>query len=156
MEANLSSPSYTATVVHSPSTQEEATFFTNEIQRSGIDTEIFQGNTERGSVEIVLIVLLAIPIRTFLEAFGKSLGESAADSFMFLIKKTIAIGGRESGSKFVVIREREHGAEYQFSDDLPLEAYTKLAELKVMKPGAFRYDRLHLEWIQIRRDEDEP
>jgi hypothetical protein len=141
------------TIICSSWAREEAVFLSQELQHAGLTAVIVPGQAERGSGEIVLVILLAVPLRTFLEALGKTLGDSAGDAIVLLVKKLTGAGAGKSRHRYLIVRERESATEYELSDDLPSGAYAKLTELKVEGPGRYVYKQTRMEWVQMKRSD---
>ncbi len=136
------------TIVHGSIEQGEADMLSQRLERYGFSTRLVQGRTERSAEEVILILLLGIPLRTFLEAFGTSLGESAGAAFKKVIEEIFRKSDGRNGGKIVIIRDFKSGRDYELNDRLPKEAYEQLISEGSPQAGRLHYDDAIGEWTE--------
>jgi hypothetical protein len=143
------------TIVCNRKTRREAEVFAHGVQSAGITTKIVNRQLERGIVEVALILLFAIPARTFLEALGTSLGDSAGVAAKNLIRKAIGDDG-EPPNSYIILRDTTQGIDFELKEDLPVEAYEQLMSITSVQAGVLHYDRTAGKWVALdpAREED--
>jgi hypothetical protein len=143
----MTNSTFAVTIVSAHSDQGRAEFLAQELSQMGLTARFASSQPERGASEVILMVVLAVPIRTFLEAFGSSLGNSAGTAVKNLIQKTLGAGRQNVIDKCVLVRDPQRGIDFEFTDDLPVEAYDKVGRISPTRPGTLRYVRAVGEWI---------
>jgi hypothetical protein len=142
---------FAVTIVSAPSELGKAESLAQKLNQAGLTTRLSSSQPSRGAGEIALIVLLAIPFRSFLEALGASLGDSAGTAVKNLIERAVSTSDQNEHYKCIIVRDSQRGIDFEFTDDLPLEAYDKLGELGPGRSGTLRYERSHGEWIYVQQ-----
>ncbi len=134
------------TLVYGQWTENLAKLAAGELGKAGISTRMVCRQPDRSVGEIALLVLLAIPLRTFLEAFGTSLGESAGTAVRSIVNKVVRGGG---DNQCIVIRDSELGIDLIFAENLPAEAYDQLIRSNFLHSGLFCYDQDRKAWVAV-------
>ncbi len=140
---------FAVTIVSARSERGKAEYLAQELNQVGLAARLVSSQPDRGAGEVVLLILFAIPIRAFLEAFGTSLGSSAGAAVKNLIEKAVGMGDQNAQNKRIIVRDSRRGIDYEFAGDLPIEAYDKLGEISRVRSGTLRYERSNGEWIYI-------
>jgi hypothetical protein len=139
------------TILHEPARENQAFLLSEELHQLEVPNQVVPVQAARGKEEVVLLVLLAIPLRTFLESFGKSLGESAGSALRGLVRKILKSDGDEEATRCIVIRDSKNGKEFWLSDRLPLKAYEQLLDEDFTIAGSFFYEEDLSTWKAIPR-----
>lgn len=133
-------------IAYGPNVQREASLLSKHLERCGFATRLVGGNTERNAAEVISILLLAIPLRTFLEAFGTSLGESAGTAFKSVIREIFRRGDKSERVRVVILRDFQTGRDYELSEDLSVEAYEQLITEDSSNAGRYYYNDATGKW----------
>ncbi|MFI6763279.1 hypothetical protein ACIBF5_29515 [Micromonospora sp. NPDC050417] len=123
------------------------------LRSHGFTARALKAQANRGDASnLALIVLLAVPVHSFLSALGESLGSATGEAMHALFGRILTrLGSGRSERPVVVIRDATRGIDAEISAGLPPEAFEKLSELATEDSVKLRYDPVAGAWVAVGR-----
>jgi hypothetical protein len=123
--------------------EEEVDAVDAAFREAGLDAEV-RASYGRKSLDLLpWIVLIALPLKGFLDAFGREAGQDAYAALKRLVTRIRE--GRRGNKGTIVVQSRESSTTLVLGDDLPDEAYAALFELDPKE-----YEGAYLLWDEDR------
>jgi hypothetical protein len=127
---------------------EDAQQFLHDIRALGFDPTLKTVATRRGVSDLVWVVLLALPVKPFLEHLAQKFADDAYSQLKALVDKVVHRRREPPDSRrALVLRDDTRHFRVELEPDLPLEAYRQLfgMDLSSMR-GRLHYDRSSRQW----------
>ncbi|MEU6992690.1 hypothetical protein ABZ953_18800 [Streptomyces sp. NPDC046465] len=106
----------------------------------------------RGAADIQWIVLVSLPLQSFLSGLGAEAVKDAYDTFKGVVRRTARPAAPTAGpARPIVLQDAATGLDVVLEPDLPAEAYALLAALDLAEftVGPLHFDRAQGRWRSV-------
>jgi len=127
---------------------EDADQLLHDIHALGLDPTLKAVPTRRGVSDLLWLVLLALPVKPFLEHLTQKFADDAYAQLKALVGKALHRQREQQKDRRVLVLEDDaKRLQVELESDLPLEAYRQLFEVSLSSTqGRLHYDRSRKEW----------